>query len=99
MTTAGFLNNDKTMPLLGLGVYKATGDNEAESAIVNAVQCGYRLIDTASAYKNEENVGRGIRPLRRTPQGAFYHNKDMEQRSASWRRKRGFPEKPRPAGP
>lgn len=48
------------MPLLGLGVYKATGDNEAESAIVNAVQCGYRLIDTASAYKNEENVGRGI---------------------------------------
>ncbi len=60
VTTAVFLNNDKTMPLLGLGVYKATGDNEAESAIVNAVQCGYRLIDTASAYKNEENVGRGI---------------------------------------
>lgn len=48
------------MPLLGLGVYKATGENEAESAIVAAVNAGYRMIDTASVYKNEENVGRGI---------------------------------------
>lgn len=48
------------MPLLGLGVYKATGDNVAESAIQAAVNAGYRLIDTASVYKNEENVGRGI---------------------------------------
>jgi diketogulonate reductase-like aldo/keto reductase len=48
------------MPLLGLGVYKATSEGEAEHAISSAVQAGYRLIDTASAYKNEENVGRGI---------------------------------------
>ena len=48
------------MPLLGLGVYKATGENEAENAIISAVESGYRLIDTASVYKNEENVGRGI---------------------------------------
>jgi len=48
------------MPLLGLGVYKATGENEAENSIISAVESGYRLIDTASAYKNEENVGRGI---------------------------------------
>lgn len=60
MATEVFLNNDKKMPLLGLGVYKATGDNEAENAIEAAVQCGYRLIDTASAYKNEESVGKGI---------------------------------------
>ena len=60
MTTAVFLNNDKKMPLLGLGVYKATKENEAENAIIHAVKCGYRLIDTASAYKNEEGVGRGI---------------------------------------
>ena len=32
MTTAVFLNNDRKMPLLGLGVYKATGENEAENA-------------------------------------------------------------------
>lgn len=60
MTNAVFLNNDRKMPLLGLGVYKATGENEAENAIISAVKCGYRMIDTASAYKNEENVGRGI---------------------------------------
>lgn len=55
-----FLNTNREMPLLGLGVYKATGENEAENAIISAVESGYRLIDTASAYKNEENVGRGI---------------------------------------
>ena len=55
------LNSDHEMPLLGLGVYKATGDNEAERAIAAAVKAGYRLIDTASVYKNEENVGRGIK--------------------------------------
>ena len=47
------------MPLLGLGVYK-TADNEAETAITAAVNAGYRLIDTASAYKNEESVGKAI---------------------------------------
>ena len=60
MTTAVFLNNDRKMPLLGLGVYKATGENEAENAVIAAVESGYRMIDTAPAYKNEENVGRGI---------------------------------------
>ena len=50
-----FLNTDREMPLLGLGVYK-TADNEAETAITAAVDAGYRLIDTASAYKNEESV-------------------------------------------
>ena len=48
------------MPLLGLGVYKATGEREVERAINWAVEAGYRLIDTASAYKNEDGVGRGI---------------------------------------
>ena len=60
MTTSVFLNNDRTMPLLGLGLYKATADDEAENAIISAAKNGYRLFDTASAYKNEESVGRGI---------------------------------------
>lgn len=55
------LNSDNEMPLLGLGVYKATGEREVERAIGYAVNAGYRLIDTASAYKNEDGVGRGIR--------------------------------------
>lgn len=60
MNNTIFLNNDREMPLLGLGVYKATGENKAENAIITAADAGYRLIDTASVYKNEENVGRGI---------------------------------------
>ena len=60
MENTVFLNTNREMPLLGLGVYKATGENEAENSIISAVKSGYRLIDTASAYKNEENVGRGI---------------------------------------
>ncbi|MCI5699525.1 MAG: aldo/keto reductase [Lachnospiraceae bacterium] len=57
------LNNGQKMPLLGLGVYKATGDGIVEDAIFHAVNAGYRLIDTASVYKNEDGVGRGIREL------------------------------------
>ena len=60
MENTVFLNTNREMPLLGLGVYKAIGENEAENSIISAVESGYRLIDTASAYKNEENVGRGI---------------------------------------
>ena len=60
MNNTVFLNTNREMPLLGLGVYKATGENEAENAVISAVESGYRLIDTASVYKNEENVGRGI---------------------------------------
>lgn len=55
------LNSGNEMPLLGLGVYKATGEREVERAINCAINAGYRLIDTASAYKNEDGVGRGIR--------------------------------------
>ena len=60
MTTSVFLNNDCTMPLLGLGLYKITDDAEAETALTAAVQNGYRLFDTASAYKNEEFVGHAL---------------------------------------
>ena len=51
-----FLNNDREMPLLGLGVYKLPDDVQAEAAITSAISAGYRMIDTASVYKNEESV-------------------------------------------
>ena len=60
MKNSIFLNTDREMPLLGFGTYKAVANGDAESAIQAAVNAGYRLIDTASVYKNEENVGRGI---------------------------------------
>lgn len=57
------LNDGREMPLLGLGVYKATDDSELKQAIHDAVSSGYHLIDTASFYKNEAGVGKGIKAL------------------------------------
>jgi len=53
------LNNGVTMPMLGLGVWKVS-DDEAERVVTDAIGKGYRAIDTAAAYGNEEGVGRGI---------------------------------------
>ena len=50
------LNNGLKMPMMGLGVYDMYG-KEAESAIIRALEIGYRLIDTASMYENETEVG------------------------------------------
>ena len=47
------------MPLLGLGTWQLTGDT-CEQAVYEAIQAGYRHIDTAQAYGNEEEVGRAI---------------------------------------
>lgn len=52
------------MPMVGLGVYKAVGPNEVEQAISDAFNIGYRAIDTASVYKNEDGVGRAIKNSR-----------------------------------
>ena len=55
------LNNGVRMPLLGLGVYQVRDPAECERSVEDALEIGYRLIDTASAYGNEEAVGRAIR--------------------------------------
>jgi len=54
------LNNGIEMPLLGLGVYDMHAE-EAVEAVRNALQTGYRLIDTAAMYGNEKQIGEGIR--------------------------------------
>jgi diketogulonate reductase-like aldo/keto reductase len=54
------LNNGVSMPLLGLGVYDMY-NQEAEKAILQALEIGYRLIDTATMYGNEVEVGNAIR--------------------------------------
>ena len=54
------LNNGLEMPMEGLGTFLMTPD-EAENATINALENGYRLIDTANAYLNEKAVGRGMR--------------------------------------
>lgn len=55
------LNNGIEMPLLGFGVFQITDNKEAEKAVLTALDAGYRLIDTASSYGNEEAVGRAIK--------------------------------------
>ncbi len=55
------LHNGIKMPYLGLGVYLADNDSEVINAIHWAIDHGYRHIDTASIYKNEEGVGKAIR--------------------------------------
>ena len=54
------LNNGIKMPMLGYGVYQVTND-ECERCVRDALDVGYRSIDTAQAYGNEEAVGRGIK--------------------------------------
>ena len=54
------LNNGVTMPALGFGVFQTPPD-VTEQAVTNALETGYRLIDTAAAYANEREVGNAIR--------------------------------------
>lgn len=54
------LNNNVEMPWLGLGVFKMKEGDETENAIRAALDYGYRSIDTAAIYRNEEGVGRAI---------------------------------------
>ncbi|WP_116771650.1 aldo/keto reductase [Maribacter litoralis] len=55
------LRNGVQMPYLGLGTYQSDNDQEVVNAIKSAIKIGYRHIDTAAVYKNEEGVGKGIR--------------------------------------
>lgn len=54
------LNNGVEMPVAGIGTFLLSPD-EAEASVLNALQGGYRLIDTANAYVNEKAVGRAIK--------------------------------------
>lgn len=55
------LNNGIEMPILGFGVFQVYDPKECEQSVIDAIQAGYRLIDTAASYMNEEAVGRAIR--------------------------------------
>ena len=55
------LNNGVVMPVLGLGVYQIDDASLCEQIVRDALRAGYRLIDTAAAYGNEEAVGRAVK--------------------------------------
>ena len=54
------LNNGTKMPLEGFGVFQIPDAAECERVVYDAIKTGYRLIDTAAAYMNEEAVGKGV---------------------------------------
>ncbi len=54
------LNNGVEMPILGFGVYQIADPDQCEQCVAQALETGYRLIDTAASYQNEEAVGRAL---------------------------------------
>lgn len=55
------LNNGVEIPVLGFGTFKAKDGEEAYRAVLEALKAGYRHIDTAAIYQNEESVGQAIK--------------------------------------
>lgn len=55
------LNNGVEMPILGFGVFQIANQEECETSVLNAIETGYRLIDTAASYMNEIAVGNAIK--------------------------------------
>lgn len=55
------LNDGQQLPVLGLGVFKAEAGDACKSAVISALKLGYRHIDTAQIYQNEEAVGQALK--------------------------------------
>ncbi len=55
------LNTGAKMPMLGFGVFRVPDKKECAESVYNAIKVGYRLIDTAASYGNEDAVGEGVR--------------------------------------
>lgn len=76
------LNNGIKMPMVGLGTWKLCGKSGKDS-IIEALQIGYRLIDTAQMYGNEEIVGEAIKESKINREDIFITTK-LDQSSAGY---------------
>lgn len=83
------LNNGIEMPILGFGVYQVD-PIQTEEVVYNALKTGYRLIDTAQAYMNEEGVGRAIKRSGITREELFITTKVWVQDVSYERVKKAF---------
>lgn len=63
------------MPVLGFGVFQVTDQSECERSVIDAIETGYRLIDTAASYMNEAAVGKAIRKSNVPREGLFITTK------------------------
>jgi diketogulonate reductase-like aldo/keto reductase len=84
------LNNGVEIPMLGFGVFQITDLAECERSVVDAIQTGYRHIDTAASYLNEEAVGRGIKRSGVAREELFITTKLWIQRNGYEDTKRAF---------
>lgn len=73
------LHDGNLMPQLGLGVWQASIE-ETTRAVSKALEIGYRSIDTAAIYKNEEGVGAALQSSS-LPRSAVHHHQAVERRS------------------
>ena len=84
------LNNGVEIPILGFGVYQVHDAKECERSVLDALQCGYRLIDTAAAYLNEEAVGEAIKKSSLQREGLFITTKLWVQDTGYENTKKAF---------
>ena len=84
------LNNDVEMPILGFGVFQVKDLEQCERSVIDAINAGYRLIDTAASYENEEAVGKAIKRSGVTRQDLFITTKVWIQSNGSEGTKKAF---------
>ncbi len=77
------LNNGVEMPIIGFGVFQIPDGDQCESVVVDALETGYRMIDTAASYQNEEYIGKAIKKSGRD-------RKDLFITTKLWIQKNGF---------
>ncbi|MEK4452087.1 aldo/keto reductase [Paenibacillus sp. FSL L8-0506] len=88
------LNNGVEMPILGFGVFQIQDEAECEQAVYDAIMSGYRLIDTAASYLNEEAVGRAIKRSGVPREDLFITTKLWVQDTGYERTKEAFEKSP-----
>jgi 2,5-diketo-D-gluconate reductase A len=84
------LNNGIKMPLLGFGTYLLREGLACEQSVLHALNIGYRLIDTAAAYYNEESVGRAIKKSSVKREEIFVTTKFLPEDPGYEKAKRSF---------
>jgi len=84
------LNNEVEMPILGFGVFQVKDLAECERSVVDAIATGYRLIDTAQSYENEEAVGKAIKKSGVAREDLFITTKLWIQSNGSEGTKKAF---------
>jgi len=84
------LNNGVEMPILGYGVFQIPDPKECEKSVLDAIETGYRLIDTAASYMNEGAVGNAIKESRVNRQELFVTTKLWVQDTGYENTKKAF---------